>query len=57
MSKWKMMRTGAKSPNQSHKLMGSELAELDEKGDLGVMVNSSMKMNMIQHAPVGKNRQ
>lgn len=39
-----MMRTGAKSPNQSHKLMGSELAELDENGDLEVMVNSSMKM-------------
>lgn len=38
------MQTGAKSPNQSHKLMGSKLAELDEKGDLGVTVNSSMKM-------------
>lgn len=44
MSKWKVMQTGAENPNYSNKLKGSEQAELAERGDLGITVNSSMKL-------------
>lgn len=38
------MHTDVKHSNYSYKLMGSELVVIDEKRDLEVMINSSIKM-------------
>lgn len=44
MSKYKVMHFGAKNPNNSYKLMGSELAITEKAKALGVKINSSMKV-------------
>lgn len=44
VSKCKVMHVDPKYPNYSYKLMGSEQAATDEERDVGVMVNSSIKM-------------
>ena len=43
--KYKVMHTGAKNQNFIHQLMGSELSMMDQERDLGVLVDSSMKVS------------
>ena len=45
VSKCKVMHAGAKKPNFEYNLMGSELAVTKQERDLGVVVDSSMKMS------------
>ena len=54
IDKCRVMHVGAKNPNYVYKLMGSELSATNQERDLGVLVDSSMKMSTQCAAAVKK---
>ena len=54
VGKCKVMHIGAKNPNFKYRLTGSELSVTDQERDLGVLVDSSMKVSTQCAAAVKK---